>query len=81
MAEINAQLMLESMDEILDSYEENEEDIEVLESWINETRIELKKRVLLLQKKKEENAMMEKYLLDMVDSDIIRDYKKYREQS
>lgn len=81
MAEINAQLILESMDEILDSYEENEEDIEVLESWINETRIELKKRVLLLQKKKEENAMMEKYLLDMVDSDIIRDYKKYREQS
>ena len=33
------------------------------------------------EKKKEENAMMEKYLLDMVDSDIIRDYKKYREQS
>lgn len=80
MAEINAQLMLESMDEILDSYEANEEDIEVLESWINETRIELKKRVLLLQKKKEENAMMERYLLDMMDTDIIRDYRKYREQ-
>ena len=81
MAEVNAQLMLESMDEILDSYEANEEDIEVLESWINETRVELKKRVLLLQNKKEENAMMEKYLTDMVDSDIIRDYKRYREQS
>ena len=80
MAEVNAQLMLESMSEILDSYEENEEDIEVLESWINETRIELKKRVLLLQKKKEENAMMEKYLNDMVDSEIIRDYRAYREQ-
>lgn len=80
MADINAQLMLESMDEILDSYEANEDDIEVLESWINETRIELKKRVLLLQKKKEENEMMERYLLDMVDTDIIRDYRKYREQ-
>ena len=81
MAEINAQLMLESMDEILDSYEENEEDIEVLESWIYETRIELKKRVLLLQKKKEENALMEKYLYDMVDSEIVRDYRRYREES
>lgn len=80
MAEVNAELMLESMDVILDTYEENEEDIEVLESWINETRVELKKRVLLLQKKKEENAMMEKYLNDMVDSDIVRDYRKYREQ-
>ncbi len=80
MAEINAELMLESMSEILDTYEENEEDIEVLESWINETRLELKKRVLLLQKKKDENAMMEKYLYDMVDSDIVRDYRKYREQ-
>lgn len=80
MAEVNAQLMIESMSEIFDSYEANEEDIEVLESWINETRVELKKRVLLLQKKKEENAMMEKYLNDMVDSEIIRDYRAYREQ-
>lgn len=80
LAEVNAELMLESLDVILDSYEENEEDIEVLESWIDETRVELKKRVLLLQKKKEENAMLEKYLNDMVDSDIIRDYRRYREQ-
>ena len=80
MAEVNAALMLESMDVILDSYDENEEDIEVLESWINETRLELKKRVLLLQKKKEENATLEKYLFDIVDSDIINDYRRYREQ-
>lgn len=79
MADVNAELMIESMSEILDTYEANEEDIEVLESWINETRIELKKRVLLLQKKKDENAMMERYLYDMVDSDIVRDYRRYRE--
>ncbi len=81
MADVNAELMLESMSEILDTYEANEEDIEVLESWINETRIELKKRVLLLQKKKEENALMEKYLYDMLDSEIVRDYRRYREES
>lgn len=80
MADVNAQLMLESMSEILDVYEENEEDIEVLEEWINETRIELKKRVLLLQKKKEDNALMVKYLNDMVDEEIVQDYLRYREQ-
>lgn len=80
MAEVNARLMLESMSEILDNYDDNEEDIEVLESWINETRIELKKRVLLLQKKKEENALMERYLYEMVDSEIVSDYRRYREQ-
>lgn len=80
MADVNAQLMLESMSEILDVYEEIEEDIEVLEEWINETRIELKKRVLLLQKKKEDNALMEKYLNDMVDEEIVQDYRRYREQ-
>lgn len=80
MADINARLMLESMSEIMDIYDENEEEIEELESWINETRVELKKRVLLLQQKKEDNAMMERYLHEMVDGDIINDYRRYREQ-
>ena len=32
------------------------------------------------EKKKENNARMEKYLSDMFDSDIINEYRKYREQ-
>ncbi len=80
MADINARLALESMGEMMDVFEENEEEIEELEEWIKETRIELKKRVLVLQQKKEDNARMEKYLTDMFDSDIINDYRKYREQ-
>ena len=34
----------------------------------------------LLEKKKEENEKMDKYLSDLLDGDIIREYKKYREQ-
>lgn len=80
LAEANAELALESMSEMFDRYEENSEDIETLQKWIEETRIELKKRVLLLQMKKEENEQMDKYLSNLIDGDIIRDYKKYREQ-
>ncbi len=80
MADINARLALESMGEMMDVFEENEEEIEELEKWIKETRTELKKRVLVLQQKKEDNARMEKYLTDMFDSEIINDYRKYREQ-
>ena len=78
--EANAELALESMKEIFDKYEENEEDIETLQEWIEETRTELKKRVALLQQKKEDNERMDKYLSDLIDGDIIRQYKKYREQ-
>ena len=77
--EANAELALESMKEIFDKYEENQEDIETLEEWIEETREELKKRVALLHQKKEDNERMDKYLSDLIDSDIIRQYKKYRD--
>ena len=77
--EANAELALESMKEIFDKYEENQEDIETLEEWIEETREELKKRVALLHQKKEDNERMDKYLSDLIDGDIIRQYKKYRE--
>ena len=78
--EANAELALESMKEIFDRYEENEDDIETLEEWIEETKLELKKRVALLYQKKEDNEKMDKYLSDLIDGDIIREYKKYREQ-
>ena len=77
--EINAELALKSMSEIFDRYEENLEDIETLQEWVNETRIELKKRVMLLEMKKEENEKMDKYLSELIDGEIIRDYKRYRE--
>lgn len=80
MADINARLALESMSEMIDVLDDSQEEIDELEEWINETRAELKERVLILQKKKENNARMEKYLSDMFDSDIINEYRKYREQ-
>ena len=80
MADINARLALESMSEMIDVLDDSQEEIDELEEWINETIAELKERVLILQKKKENNARMEKYLSDMFDSDIINEYRKYREQ-
>ena len=80
MADINARLALESMSEMIDVLDDSQEEIDELEEWINETIAELKERVLILQKKKENNARMEKYLSDMFDSDIINEYRKSREQ-
>ena len=50
MADINARLALESMSEMIDVLDDSQEEIDELEEWINETRAELKERVLILQK-------------------------------
>ena len=58
----------------------NDEDIDSLEKWIDETRIELKKRILIREKKREENELMDKYISDTFHPEVIRQYKKYREE-
>lgn len=76
----NAKLAYISMEELFDKLDSNEADIDALNKWIDQTRIELKKRILLREKRREENKKMEKFLLDTFDRDVLREYKKYREK-
>lgn len=75
----NAQLAFQSIEEIFDRFEDNDEDIESLNEWIEETRIEMKKRILLREKRMEENEKLEKFLNNTFQPEILREYKKYRE--
>ena len=76
----NAQLAFRSLEELFNRFEKNSEDIEELNSWIEETRVELKKRILLREKRREENEKMEKYLTDTFHPEVLGEYRRYREE-
>lgn len=76
----NAMLAYQSLEEMYNRIKKNDEDIDSLEKWIDETRIELKKRILIREKKREENELMDKYISDTFHPEVIRQYKKYREE-
>lgn len=76
----NALLAYQSLEEIYNKIKKNEDDIDSLEKWIDETRIELKKRILVREKKREENELMDKYISDTFHPEVVRQYKKYREE-
>lgn len=76
----NALLAYQSLEEIYNKIKKNDDDINSLEKWIDETRIELKKRILVREKKREENELMDKYILDTFHPEVVRQYKKYREE-
>lgn len=76
----NALLAYQSLEEIYNKIKKNDDDIDSLEKWIDETRIELKKRILVREKKREENELMDKYILDTFHPEVVRQYKKYREE-
>lgn len=76
----NALLAYQSLEEMYNKIKKNDEDIESLEKWIDETRIELKKRILVREKKREENELMDKYISDTFHPEVVRQYKKYREE-
>ncbi len=68
----NANLATEGVMELCKKNIKNEEDIAYLEKWIEETRIELKKKILLRQKKIEENERINNYLDGTIGRDLIK---------
>lgn len=75
----NANLAFRSIEEIFDRHEKNIDDIESLEKWIEEARIELKKRILLRENKIEENERFDKFIYSTFAPEVIYQYRKYRE--
>jgi len=74
--ETNAILALEGLKVLEEKIRNNNNDIENLTESIEELRIELKKKILLKQKKEEENDKIFSYLNSLFGRDIVRRYQK-----
>ena len=73
----NARLMMAGMKEVLTSAMENNDDIDELESEIEEMKTELKKKILLRRQKIEENEIIYKYLNRTVGRGLVVKYEEY----
>ncbi|MCR5283584.1 MAG: hypothetical protein K6E18_09455 [Lachnospiraceae bacterium] len=67
----NRKLMLMSMEVCYATIKENTEEIKVIEQWINEIRIELKKNVVRKQEKEMNNEELYTYMHDIFGPEVI----------
>lgn len=75
--ETNTKLLLEGMSELCAKTLQDKEDIENLNQLIEETRIELKKKILLRQQKAEEYERINKFLDNTVGRKFKKKYEEY----
>ena len=71
MDKTNRDLMLKSMDVCYKKIQENTREIDALDTWINETRRELKKNAVRKQEKEELNNQLYAYMHDIFGADVI----------
>lgn len=71
IAAANYELMLATMDACYDTLNENTKDIEEIGKWIDEVRIELKKKIIRKQEKEERNHDLYKYMHAIFGADVI----------
>ena len=71
IAEANYDLMLATMDACYDALNENTKEIEEIGSWINEVRVELKKKIIRKQEKEQKNHELYNYMHAIFGADVI----------
>lgn len=69
--EVNFELMLSTMESCYDQIQDNTKDIEEIEAWVKEVRVELKKKLLEKQAKEQRNHDIYKYMHDIFGADVI----------
>lgn len=69
--EINRRLMLQTMDLCYQTMTENTERIQEITDWVNEIRVELKKRLIRKQEKEQQNHSIYSYMHDIFGADVI----------
>lgn len=79
ISEANQKLMIASINYFYDKINANNEDIKVLDKWINETRIKLKKNLLIKQDKESKNDSIYAYMHDIFGHEIMGILDKYNE--
>ena len=67
----NIELVLEGVDVCYNRIHENYLDIQLLGKWINEMRIEVKKKILLKQDKEEKNTSIYSYMHDLLGPEMM----------
>ena len=71
LKEANLELLAATVAYCYDKLNSNRKDIAVLDKWINETRIKLKKNLLVKQDKESKNEKMYGYMHDMLGHEIM----------
>lgn len=68
---LNFQLMLMTMDCCYDTMQDNTEEIQKIEAWVKEVRIELKKRLVRKQEMEQQNHEIYSYMHDVFGADVV----------
>lgn len=68
---LNMQLMMTTMDYCYDIMQENAEEIDRIEAWVEEIRIELKKRLVRKQEMEQKNYEIYSYMHDVFGADVV----------
>ena len=75
----NERLMIETVKVCYNKINSNKEDLEVLDKWINATRVKLKKNILIKQDKEEVNNRMYSAMHDILGPDVMKELDKVNE--
>lgn len=81
LARANEQLMLETVKVCFEKINSNKEDLEVLNKWIDSTRVKLKKNLLIKQDKEAVNEKMYTYMHDILGAEIMGTLDRINEGS
>lgn len=68
---VNYELMLETMQMCYEIIRDNTTEIDTISEWISETRIELKKNIVIKQEKEIRNEIMYTYMHDIFGPEVI----------
>ena len=81
IGELNDKLMLATMDSCYDRLKNNTAEFERLKEWVNQMRVELKRKLLRMQELDQANQELYSYMHDIFGADVIEIFDmKYRPQ-
>ena len=80
IAEANRNLLIETVKVCYNKINSNKEDLEVLDKWINATRVKLKKNILIRQDKEEANNRMYSSMHDILGADVMKELDRINEE-
>ena len=80
IVDANRNLLIETVKVCYNKINSNKEDLEVLDKWINATRVKLKKNILIKQDKEEANNLMYSSMHDILGADVMKELDRINEE-
>ena len=78
--EANVELAIASLEELYGVFRNNQQVIDANAEWIEKTRIELKKKILIKTEKEEVNAGIYSYLHGTMGREFMETYDRYKNE-